>query len=429
MSIVGAIDNKPAYWLDSNADPVLLKLGGFGLEGGASGINNLGQIVGLIRDGNNITKPVYWSNSNADPVLLSFGGLGVDGEASGINSLGQIVGRIVGRIYAKAVYWENFNADPVLLSSGEGGGSGYASDINSLGQIVGKTITRGLVYWADYNAEPVSLLLGIVNGYPRVGINNFGQIVGKIDVNTFNKGGYWTNYTAEPVPLNISGSILSIEFTASGINNFGQIVGQSINTGQPVYWSNYKAEPVLLKLGGLGVDGSANGISDPPLISNICFPRGTPIQTDQGGVHIDRLNPARHTINNQPILHITQTVSLDKYLISFEPHALMRNVPHTKTLMSKDHKIMFEGRLVPAERFLNYSEKVKKVKYTGEILYNVLLDTYATIQVNGLICETLHPDNSIALLYKNKFSEVCKQLILSKNKEAVPVNKRFHINL
>jgi len=49
--------------------------------------------------------------------------------------------------------------------------------------------------------------------------------------------------------------------------------------------------------------------------------------------------------------------------------------------------------------------------------------------VNGLICETLHPDNSIALLYRNKFSEVCKQLILSKNKEAVPVNKRFHINL
>jgi hypothetical protein len=71
--------------------------------------------------------------------------------------------------------------------------------------------------------------------------------------------------------------------------------------------------------------------------------------------------------------------------------------------MSKDHHIEFQGKLVPAERLLDYSSAIKKIKYNGEYLYNVLLDTHSRINVNGLICETLHPKNPVAKIYNNGY--------------------------
>ena len=146
-------------------------------------------------------------------------------------------------------------------------------------------------------------------------------------------------------------------------------------------------------------------------ISNICFPAGTPIQTDQGFILIDKINTSYHTINRQQILHITQTVTLDNYLICFEKDSLELNYPINKTIMTKDHKIMYNGQLVPAYRFLNMSKQVNKVKYSGEILFNVLLAEYGTISVNNLKCETLHPDNVIAKLYTCNFTEKYKQQV------------------
>ena len=73
--------------------------------------------------------------------------------------------------------------------------------------------------------------------------------------------------------------------------------------------------------------------------------------------------------------------------------------------MTKDHKVEYEGKLVPAYRFASGFADVKKVKYTGEILYNVLLRNYTIMSVNNMMCETLHPDNFIAKLYTNSFTD------------------------
>ncbi len=64
--------------------------------------------------------------------------------------------------------------------------------------------------------------------------------------------------------------------------------------------------------------------------------------------------------------------------------------------MSKDHQLVHKGSLVPAHRFLTISNDIIKIKYSGEILYNVLLEQYSTIKVNNVLCETLHPDSAIA---------------------------------
>ena len=143
-------------------------------------------------------------------------------------------------------------------------------------------------------------------------------------------------------------------------------------------------------------------ILTPTPVSDICFPAGTPIQTDQGLIMIDKINPAIHTIRNKIIADITKTITADNFLVGFKKNALGFAYPTSKTLMSKNHKVYYQGKMRKAKTFLGHFEKVIKVKYTGEILYNVLMDDYTTLRANNLICETLHPANIVAKLYTKK---------------------------
>lgn len=52
-----------------------------------------------------------------------------------------------------------------------------------------------------------------------------------------------------------------------------------------------------------------------------------------------------------------------------------------------------------AKTFLHKYNNVAKVKNDGEFMYNVLMEDYSTMRVNNLICETLHPENAVAILY------------------------------
>ena len=162
-------------------------------------------------------------------------------------------------------------------------------------------------------------------------------------------------------------------------------------------------------------------------VSNTCFPKNTPISTDQGVVAIDQIDSAIHTIRGNSIVSVCQTVSPDKYLVCFEKDALAPNVPSQKTICSKNHLIFYQGKMMPANDFLYQFDGVKRAKYTGEILYNILLEEHGKMMVNNLICETLHPKNSIAKLYKQLSamgSEQRGQFIQQYNK-AVIKNKTF----
>lgn len=134
-------------------------------------------------------------------------------------------------------------------------------------------------------------------------------------------------------------------------------------------------------------------------VAPICFTAGTPITTDQGIIPIENINPKIHTINNKKIVAITKTTSPDNYLVCFRQNSLGHNIPSQKTIVSKDHLINNKGKMIKASEFINKYDNVKKIKYNGETLYNVLLEKHHTILVNNLICETLHPSNLIAKLY------------------------------
>jgi len=167
----------------------------------------------------------------------------------------------------------------------------------------------------------------------------------------------------------------------------------------------------------------------PPITSNICFPSGTPVKTDQGLFPIEKLRPGINTINRNRIDHITRTITTDNYLVCFEKDSLDLNYPIRKTLISKNHKILYKNKMIEAYKFINSFHGVYKVEYNGDILYNVLMDNYSTMDVNNLICETLHPQNAVALLHNSSYSAGDKSKIISmlseslKNKDSTSYKK------
>lgn len=152
-------------------------------------------------------------------------------------------------------------------------------------------------------------------------------------------------------------------------------------------------------------------------VSNICFPRGTPVRTNQGTINIDEINPNIHTIRNKKIVAVTKTTSIDKYLVCFEPNSLGNNIPCERTLISKHHAIFFKGKPIKAKYFVGNVHNVKKVKYNGEVLYNILMEDYDKMMVNNLIVETLDPTNFIAKLYSNHYT------FEERNDMAIQMNK------
>jgi len=140
-------------------------------------------------------------------------------------------------------------------------------------------------------------------------------------------------------------------------------------------------------------------------VANVCFPANTPINTDQGIISIKKIDPVFHTINKNRIVAITQTITMAKYLICFKRDSLGKNYPAEDTIMSKEHKVYYMGRMIEAKHFVGQVKNVHKIPYNGEILYNVLMERYNKLNVNNLICETLHPENVVAQLCVGNFKE------------------------
>jgi hypothetical protein len=223
---------------------------------------------------------------------------------------------------------------------------------------------------------------------------------------------------------NLTKTILDISFTLvdPSSNSTGAFTYSSSNTGVASVSGNVVS---VLKKGTSTItatqeatDNFLSGNIDASLtiLNNICFPSGTPITCDQGNIPIDHLNPKVHTIRGKKIVAITQTITPDKSLICFEKDSLGPNIPSQKTLISKKHKIFYKGKMMEAQEFVGKFDAVYRVKYSGEILYNVLMEKYEKMMVNNLICETLHPENIVARLYSGNYSpSEFNDIVLSMN--------------
>ena len=447
-SFISGVKRIPVYWPSFSAQPQLLSTNNPAIEcfntneNGLKthGITDNNFIVGSSICDSSPGGAVYWSTLTADPKLFptSFAPNTFNVTNNGLDEY-IINGMSNPTLTIKKGQTYTFNIDAlghpfwIKTDTSTGTGNAYNTGVTNNGTANG-TITFVVSTDAPdtlyYNCQYHSSMAGTINVthgnnlYQAYGVNNNGATVGNYLIEQGDafliKPVYWSSYTVVEQDLPYTNAFN--QWFANGINNTNVIVGRSSNSGlgksSPVYWSSLSATPQFLS-SILGVftsdDAVAIGINDNGVIvgyltaitalSNICFPAGTPVRTDQGTVPINQLDPAKHTINRAPIQHITQTRTLDKYLISFPPGSIRPHLPSQHTVMTKDHQIEFNGCMVPAHRFLTYSKDIKKVTYTGETLYNVLLATPGKMIVNDLVCETLHPENIIAKLYTQTYTD------------------------
>jgi uncharacterized delta-60 repeat protein len=159
----------------------------------------------------------------------------------------------------------------------------------------------------------------------------------------------------------------------------------------------------------------------------ICFPAGTPVMTDQGNIAIEEINPKINTIHNKPIIAITKTITNEDNIVCFEKHSLGYNKPTQQTLISMNHGIIYDNRLIPAKRFVGKLRGVYYKKYNGEFLYNVLMEKHYTMFVNGIKVETLYPKSMVAKLYSTTTSDSEKTAIISEiNNRSSNKNNEYH---
>jgi len=159
----------------------------------------------------------------------------------------------------------------------------------------------------------------------------------------------------------------------------------------------------------------------------ICFPAGTLVLTDQGEIAIEKIDTKTHTIRGQKIVAITESIPDDSYLVCIEKSSLSYNVPNRRTIISKDHKIMCDKKLVRAEYLIQYIPTIYRIPYNKEKLYNVLLKDYSTMSVNNLVVETMNPKNILAKIYagnyttieKNKMIKILNKLTIQERKKSL----------
>ena len=171
-----------------------------------------------------------------------------------------------------------------------------------------------------------------------------------------------------------------------------------------------------------------------PTKAPICFPKGTPVTTNQGNIAIELLNPDIHTIRNKRIIAITQSQPLHSYIVSIEKDALGTNIPNARTQISKEHKVYYKGEMIKAKELVKVCSGVTKIPYTGETLYNVLMEKHDKMMINNLICETLHPENIMAKIHIGKYSNTEKNKLYKQLSELIdsgdePAYNKFYATL
>ena len=97
-------------------------------------------------------------------------------------------------------------------------------------------------------------------------------------------------------------------------------------------------------------------------------------------------------------------------MVMIKKDAFSKTVPCRDTIISANHKIMFNNQMIQAREFVDknmYPRHIYKIPYSGYTLYNVLLeDKHGLMIVNSLIAETLSPTSLNAWLFRKLKSDI-----------------------
>ena len=155
---------------------------------------------------------------------------------------------------------------------------------------------------------------------------------------------------------------------------------------------------------------------------NICFLGSEKVETDQGKIRFDKLTTS-HTIFGKTIKKIAKVFNSDASLIFISKHAFGNKIPNKNTYISRNHGVYLDKKFTEANKLephihpfiLNIAGKnmvrainlikMKKIlevsRSKRDLLYNVMLEEEGKMIVNGILCETLNPqDGCLKNLFK-----------------------------
>jgi hypothetical protein len=229
----------------------------------------------------------------------------------------------------------------------------------------------------------------------------------------FNGANTFSDYSVS-IKKNINDSF---EVIKKQLNNNDEIV--TVLDGEVI---NYAGLTIVIGSVTVQLESATNIIPTIP----VCFPSGTPVLTDQGIITIEKINKNTNTINNKKIVAITKTITNEKSIICIEKDAISINIPSQKTFISRNHKLLYNNKMIKAKKLVGLVDGVYNIEYNGTILYNVLLEKIHTMQVNNLIVETLDPENVVAKLYDGTLSqEIIQNITISLNNYAKEYKKQI----
>jgi hypothetical protein len=182
---------------------------------------------------------------------------------------------------------------------------------------------------------------------------------------------------------------------------FGFAVWTKDNNIYDNLWWNF------MSVASLGITDDSiyiSNISFASPMSSTCFPANTLVLTDSGYVPIQKIDTKRHTIRQNKINAITKSILTSSYMVCIEKDSIAENMPNKKTIISPQHEVLYKGKMRKARDLLGI-DGIYKQRYNGNIVYNVLLEKHSKMVVHGMIVETLHPTNYIAMYHNGSIPE------------------------
>lgn len=192
--------------------------------------------------------------------------------------------------------------------------------------------------------------------------------------------------------LNAGGS-QTVIFTAGGDGTYTATI-DAISTGITYSEGNtYFLAGLNWTMGSVYTEGVSN--------SNICFAEGTLILTTKGFKRIEKItndDEIRFGNFTFPVHCSIKSMNLTGHMVLFTEKSLTPQIPFMKTYVSCNHKVYCDGKWKPAIEFVN--KKTIKLIKTGNIpVYNILAKDHYSMIANGMIVETLDPQNGMAQSY------------------------------
>jgi probable HAF family extracellular repeat protein len=223
--------------LEDRCVPAVYAVTDLGTIGGyystASDLNQAGQVVGQAGTADGLGQAFLWENGT----MIDLGTLGGNSGASGINDLGQVVGSFLagdtsyhaflvtpqGGMWFQDDDLDGRNDFMIDLGTLNGSDSSWAADINNAGQVVGASADQTFLWDAANGMIDLGTPMGFTSNQPS-GINELGQVTGVAwyydDLSAWHSSAFlWDAANGM--------TVLGADSWATDLNDAGQVVGDA----------------------------------------------------------------------------------------------------------------------------------------------------------------------------------------------------------